>query len=202
MAPRPKPPAKPPPAGQPTLAFAGTEAWGAWLRAHHATSTGLWLKLAKKDAGVASVTYAEALEFALCFGWIDGQKRAHDDAWWLQRFTPRGPRSLWSQVNREKALLLIERGEMQPAGHAAIDNARRNGQWDAAYAPAKTATVPPELEAALDRDPAAKAFFATLTGANRYAILHRLATAKKPETRAKRLAKFVEMLAKKETIHP
>ena len=176
-------------------------AWSSWLARHHATSGGVWLELARSASGLVTVTYAEALESALCYGWIDGQKRGLDEACWLQRFTPRRPRSLWSQVNREKALALIERGLMQPSGHAAIERARADGRWAAAYSSQSKAKVPPDLQAALRECPKAEAFFRTLTSQNRYAILFRLETAKKPETRAARPRKCVAMLELGETFH-
>ena len=185
----------------PVLAFAGPRDWAAWLEQHHARAPGVWLKLAKKGSGVASVTYAEALEVALAWGWIDGQKQAHDAAAWLQRFTPRGARSIWSRINRDKALALIAAGEMKPAGLAEVERAKRDGRWEAAYDSQSRSAVPDDLAAALKASPRAAAFFATLESVNRYAILFRLHTAKKPETRAKRLANFVGMLERGERIH-
>jgi uncharacterized protein YdeI (YjbR/CyaY-like superfamily) len=176
--------------------------WETWLARHHAASRGLWLRLAKVGSGLRSVTYAEALDVALCYGWIDGQKQSYDEQTWLQKFTPRGPRSIWSQINREKVQALLDSSRMQPAGLAAVERAKQNGQWDAAYTSQKNTTVPDDLHAALEANPAAGAFFATLNSANRYAILFRLQTAKKPETRARRLAQFVEMLAKGEKLYP
>ncbi len=188
--------------GLPVLAFAGPQEWEAWLAEHHDTAKGVWLTFAKKGSDVVTVTYAEAVEVALCQGWIDGQAASLDESSWLQRFTPRGPRSKWSQINCARAERLIEAGRMQPAGHAAIEAARRDGRWDQAYAPPSTATVPEDLRGALDQNPEAAAFFATLNSSNRYAILHRLHDAKRPETRARRIAKYVEMLARGEKIHP
>lgn len=184
------------------VSFATARAWDAWLRKHHARSPGIWMKIAKKSSATRTIGYSEALEAALAWGWIDGQKRGLDDEWWLQRFTPRGPRSIWSKINRDKALVLIEQGKMQPSGLAAVERAKANGQWERAYASQKNATVPDDLAAALDRNEKAKTFFATLDSPNRYAILHRIHIAKKPETRARRIAKFVEMLAKREKLHP
>jgi uncharacterized protein YdeI (YjbR/CyaY-like superfamily) len=186
----------------PILRFASREEWRAWLAAEHATSAGVWLKLAKAGTGIASVTYAEALEVALCHGWIDGRKGGFDDEFWLQRFTPRKPRSRWSRINRDKATALIERGEMEPAGLREVDAAKADGRWDAAYEGQRTATVPDDLQRALDANPAAAAFFSTLDGANRYAILYRVQDAKKPETRARRIDKYVAMLAAGEKLHP
>jgi uncharacterized protein YdeI (YjbR/CyaY-like superfamily) len=176
--------------------------WATWLAKNHLKSPGLWLRLAKKDSGLKSITYAEALEAALCYGWIDGQKKSYDERTWLQKFTPRGPRSIWSQINRDKALALIASGQMQPAGLAAVERARANGQWAAAYTSQKTITVPDDLQAALDASPKAKAFFAGLNSANRYAILFGLHTAKKPETRARRLEKFMNMLERGDKLYP
>ena len=172
-----------------------------WLERSHLDSEGLWVKIAKKDSGVASVTYAEALELALCFGWIDSQKRSFDEKHFLQRFTPRRPRGKWSRINREKAEALIESGAMRSAGMAEVDAAKADGRWDAAYAGQRTAEVPVDLQRELDRRPTAREFFATLDGANRYAIIYRLDDAKKPETRERRLRKFVEMLERGEKIH-
>jgi uncharacterized protein YdeI (YjbR/CyaY-like superfamily) len=185
----------------PIKLFKTPAAWSAWLARHHARSPGLWLRLAKLNSGLTSVTYPQALDAALCYGWIDGQKKRYDEQSWLQKFTPRGPRSLWSQINRDKANALIASGRMQPAGLAAIQRAQQNGQWEAAYAGQKTMTVPDDLLAALAARPAAQAFFATLNSTNRYAILFRLQTAKKPETRARRLAQFIDLLEKQETLH-
>ena len=188
--------------GLPVLAFADPTEWERWLAQHQATAKGLWLKLAKKGADAVTVTYAEAVDVALCHGWIDGQAGSFDESFWLQRFTPRGPRSKWSQVNRAKVERLIEEGRMQPAGLAAVDAARQDGRWDQAYPPSSAATVPADLQAALDADPAAAAFFATLTSSNRYAVLYRIQDAKRPETRARRIKQYVEMLARNEKIHP
>ncbi len=176
--------------------------WAAWLAKNHAKSPGLWLQLAKKESGVQSVTYPEAVEAALCWGWIDGQAKRYDEKTWLQKFTPRGPRSIWSQINRDKALALIGAGQMQPAGLAAVERAKQNGQWDAAYASPKNSSVPADLQAALDTNPQAQAFFATLNSVNRFAITFRLQTAKKPETRARRLEQFLRMLANGEKLYP
>jgi uncharacterized protein YdeI (YjbR/CyaY-like superfamily) len=190
------------PGGLPIVQFASQADWLAWLAKNHAETAGVWLRLAKKGSGVASVSYDEAVEAALCFGWIDGHKKAYDEASWLQRMTPRGPRSIWSKVNRRKAEALIASGRMKPAGLEAIERAKKGGQWDAAYDSQSGATVPPDLQAELDKSPAARDFFATLNSVNRYAILHRVQTAAKPETRAKRIRKFVEMLERNEKIHP
>lgn len=191
------------PAGElPIMPFESPRVWDTWLAANHASSRGVWMKLAKKAAGVASITYPQALEVALVWGWIDGQKGSFDDAWWLQKFTPRGPRSIWSKVNREKAQALIDAGKMRPSGLAAVERAKADGRWDAAYDSPSKATVPEDLAAALAANPRASAFFATLDATNRYAVLHRVHTAKKVETRARRISQFVEMLARGEKIHP
>jgi uncharacterized protein YdeI (YjbR/CyaY-like superfamily) len=186
----------------PILLFETQAAWAVWLAENHATMPGLWLRLAKKSADLNSISYREALEEALCYGWIDGQKKSYDDQSWLQKFTPRGPRSIWSKINREKAEQLIESGRMRAAGLATIERARQNGNWDAAYDSATTATVPADLQAELDKNPEAAAFFATLNGTNRYAILFRIQTAKKVATRAKRIQQFIKMLARGEKLYP
>jgi uncharacterized protein YdeI (YjbR/CyaY-like superfamily) len=192
---------------EPILAMATADAWSAWLAEHHARAPGVLLQLAKRsgratDARAGALTYAQALEVALAWGWIDSQKRALDDGAWLQRFTPRGPRSPWSKINRAKAEALIARGAMNPPGLAEVERARRDGRWARAYDGARASTVPPDLAAALARDARARAFFDALDGANRYAILYRVQTAKRPETRAERIARFVAMCARHETIHP
>ena len=188
--------------GLPVLAFSDQGAWDAWLAEHGAGSGGLWLKLAKKGSGVACVGKPKAIETALAHGWIDGQLQPFDDAAWLVRFTPRGPNSNWSKINRDTAERLMVEGRMTPAGQAQVDRAKADGRWDAAYAGAKTIAPPDDLLAALDAEPMAKAFFATLTGANRYAVLYRVGDAKTPATRAARIEKFVAMLARGEVLHP
>jgi uncharacterized protein YdeI (YjbR/CyaY-like superfamily) len=188
-------------AGLPIIDFKDLAAFERWLEAQPAGSPGLWVKLAKAGSGIASVTKAEAIDAALCNGWIDGQLDKYDDAFWLIRFTPRKARSKWSQVNRARAEELIEAGRMRPRGLAQIEAARADGRWDAAYAPASKAEVPADFQAALDGNPEAAAFFATLTGANRYAILYRIQTVKKPETRARKIAGFIAMLERHETVH-
>ncbi|HEX3482977.1 MAG TPA: YdeI/OmpD-associated family protein [Kofleriaceae bacterium] len=175
--------------------------WGAWLADHHASATGA-LVMITKGAGRPALSYAEALDIALAWGWIDGQKRAHDERAWLQRFSPRRPRSAWSKINRDKAEALIRAGKMRPPGLKEVERAKQDGRWDAAYDSARTSQVPDDLARALAGSKAAAAFFETLDGANRYAILYRVQTAKKPETRAARIAKFVTMLANHETLHP
>ena len=179
--------------------------WERWLTEHHGDTPGVWLELAKRGAGHTTPTHAEALDTAICFGWIDGQKRAHPtepESFWLQRFTPRGPRSKWSQINRDKAQQLFDAGRMRPAGQAQFEAARADGRLDAAYEPQSRATVPPDLQRALDANPAAREFFTTLDGANRYAILWRIHDARRPQTREQRIARFVEMLAANEKLHP
>lgn len=188
------------PADTPTL-FKSAQAFETWLKRHHATSAGLWLKIAKRGATEASVTYLEAVAIALCWGWIDGQKKSLDEQYFLQRFTPRRARSVWSKVNVDKVEALIQEGRMQPPGLAQIEAAKADGRWARAYDGARTSVVPEDLIAALDAAPAAKAFFATLNAANRYAVLWRIQTAVKPETRARRIAQLVDMLARGETVH-
>lgn len=186
----------------PILQFDSRRSWEAWLAEHHATSEGLWLKIAKKGSGVETVSYPEALDAALCYGWIDGQKGRFDDAYWLQRFTPRRPRSRWSKVNREKATRLIESGEMKPSGLREVERARADGRWDAAYEAQSKATIPDDFARRLERNEAAREFFATLDSANRYAILYSIQEAIKPETRARRIDKYVTMLQEGEKLHP
>ncbi len=186
----------------PVISFASREAWEAWLQEQHATSEGLWLKFAKKDSGVETVTYSEAVEAALCYGWIDGQKASFDDHYWLQRFTPRRPRSKWSKINRQKATELIERGEMKPAGLREVERAKADGRWDAAYDAQSTATVPDDLLRELEKNEKAREFFSELDRRNRYAILYQIQDAKRPETRARRIAKYVAMLAEQKKPYP
>jgi uncharacterized protein YdeI (YjbR/CyaY-like superfamily) len=188
--------------GLPIVTFPSREAWAAWLDEHHTDSAGVWLAVPKKGAGEVGVSYAEALEVALCYGWIDGQKGKLDERFWLQRFAPRRPRSIWSRVNRDKALALIARGEMKPAGLREVERAQADGRWQAAYEPPSTMTVPDDLQAALATNPAAADFFAALDRTNRYAILHRIQTAKKPETRSRRIETFVAMLAEGKKLYP
>jgi uncharacterized protein YdeI (YjbR/CyaY-like superfamily) len=188
--------------GLPVLLCGSRDEWEAWLAERHATSAGVWLKIAKKGSGSESVTYAEALEVALCYGWIDGQKGALDDAFWLQRFTARGSRSKWSKINCDKAVELIEAGRMQAAGLAAVEAARGDGRWERAYEGASTISVPADLQEKLDENPSAAAFFAGLDSTNPYAVLYRIHDAKRPDTRARRIEKFVAMLARGEKIHP
>jgi uncharacterized protein YdeI (YjbR/CyaY-like superfamily) len=182
-------------------AFRTTRAWEQWLDRNAGRAEGIWMKIAKRDTGITSVTHAEALEVALCFGWIDGQRRALDETHFLQRFTPRRPRSMWSKINREKVTALIESGRMRPPGMREVERAQADGRWDAAYAGQRTATVPEELQRALDQNRKAREFFATLDSRNRYALIWRVQEAKKPETRARRAEQFVKMLAAGETLH-
>ena len=183
-----------------TILFESPAAWERWLVANHGRSRGLWLKLAK--AGVAELTYTQALEVALRFGWIDGQKRKLDAAFWLQRFTPRGPKSRWSKANRATAIRLTKEGRMHAAGLAAIESAKADGRWAAAYESQSRASVPSDLQRALASNRAARTFFDALDSHNRYAIIYRVNEAKKPETRTKRIATYVQMLARGETLHP
>ena len=186
----------------PVISFGSAQAWDAWLAEHHAASAGIWLKIAKKGSGVTTVSYAEALDVALCHGWIDGQKGALDEDYWLQRFTPRKPGSRWSRINREKAERLIAGGRMRPTGMREVEAARADGRWDAAYEGQRTIGVPPDLARALADNDEAREFFATLNSVNRYAILYRIGDAKRPETRARRIARYVTMLAEHKTLHP
>jgi uncharacterized protein YdeI (YjbR/CyaY-like superfamily) len=189
------------PAEATPVLFKSAKAFETWLKKNHATSDGLWLKIAKRGASEPSVTYPEAVEIALCWGWIDGPKKGLDDQHFLQRFTPRRARSVWSKINVEKVVALIEAGRMQAPGLAQVEAAKADGRWAKAYDGARTSTVPEDLQAALDAEPKAKAFFATINASNRYAVLWRIQTAVKAETRARRIAQLVEMLARGEVIH-
>jgi uncharacterized protein YdeI (YjbR/CyaY-like superfamily) len=191
-----------PPDPLPVMTFESTDAWDRWLAAHHADSAGLWLKIAKKGAAGATISYSDALDVALCHGWIDGQKGRYDDDYWLQRFTPRKPASRWSKINTERAAALTASGRMRPAGLREVERAQADGRWEQAYESQSRVTVPEDLARALAANERAGAFFATLDSANRYAILYRIGTAKKPETRAKRIATFVAMLSEHKKIHP
>ncbi len=186
----------------PIVPFASRDAWEAWLEEHHAVSDGLWLKIAKKGSGIETVSYAEALEVALCYGWIDGQKASFDQDYWLQRFTPRRPRSKWSKVNRQKATELIQAGRMKPAGLREVERAKADGRWEAAYDAQSTATVPDDLSRALEKNDRAREFFAKLDSRNRYAILYQIRDAKRPETRARRIEKYVAMLSEQKKLYP
>ncbi len=188
--------------GLPIIPCASQQQWEEWLDEHHLTSKGLWLTIAKKDTGIDTVTYAEALDVAICYGWIDGQKGAFDDAFWLQKFTPRGPKSTWSKLNRAKALALIKDNRMKPAGLSAVEHAQRDGRWEQAYDAQSTALVPEDLQSELDKNPVAATFFVTLNSRNRYAVLYRIQDAKKPETRARRIAQYIAMLSRQEKPYP
>jgi uncharacterized protein YdeI (YjbR/CyaY-like superfamily) len=185
---------------QPVLFFATPAALEAWLDEHDEESDGIWLKFAKKGSGIRSVVYAEAVEIALCHGWIDGQAKRLDEEHYLQRFTPRRPRSKWSRINREKAERLIAEGRMRPAGLREIERAREDGRWDDAYDPPATATVPDDFQQALDAEPAAREFFETLGSTKRYSFLYRIVDAKRPETRARRIAEYVDLLREGRTL--
>ena len=185
---------------EPILAFARAADWHAWLATHHEQPHAVLLRIAK--SGVKSITYAQALDVALAWGWIDSRKQALDESAWLQRFSPRTAKSPWSKINCLKAEGLIAAGTMQPPGLAEVERAKRDGRWERAYDGARAAIVPPDLVAAFARNAGARAFFEKLDGANRYAILYRVQTAKKPETRAERIVRFVAMCARGETIHP
>jgi len=182
--------------------FKDVTAWTRWLEKEHANCPGIWMRIAKKSAGEPSVQYPEALDVALCFGWIDGQKKSIDENYWLQKWTPRAARSIWSKINREKVQALIDKGLMREPGMREIERAKADGRWEQAYDSWSAATVPDDLQAALDASPKAKKFFAALNSHNRYAILFRTHSAKRAETRAKRIAEFVAMLERGETIYP
>ncbi|HLZ64325.1 MAG TPA: YdeI/OmpD-associated family protein [Ktedonosporobacter sp.] len=186
----------------PILLFATQQDWEMWLQEHHREPAGVWLKLAKRAMGVSSVSYQEALESALCYGWIDGQKASFDEQYWLQKFTPRRPKSVWSQINCEKAMALVAAGRMQAEGLRQVELARADGRWDRAYASQSKATVPDDLQSELDKNPQAQAFFNTLNSVNRYAILYRIQDAKRAETRAARIQKFIAMLERNEKLYP
>jgi uncharacterized protein YdeI (YjbR/CyaY-like superfamily) len=188
-------------ADEQVLCFGSQAELAQWLSEHHATCDGVWLRHAKKGAPAPTVTYQQALEVALCFGWIDGIKKGEDAHYFRQRYTPRRARSIWSRINRDKALKYIEEGKMQPAGLAEVERARQDGRWEAAYDAVSAAVVPPDLQAAFDASPGAEAFFNTLNSQNRYAVLFRIQTVKKAETRARKIAQFAAMLARHETLH-
>jgi uncharacterized protein YdeI (YjbR/CyaY-like superfamily) len=189
-------------ADAPTIAFESKAAFRAWIDANQGDADGLWLKLAKKDSGIPSLTYAEALDVALCFGWIDGQKRPFDETYWLQRFTPRRARSKWSKINIGKVEALIASEEMTPAGIAEVDRAKADGRWEAAYESQSNATFPADFLEALHANPKAAATFETITRSSKYAIIYRLGDAKRPETRQRRLEQFIAQLAAGEQPHP
>jgi uncharacterized protein YdeI (YjbR/CyaY-like superfamily) len=187
--------------GQETGAFPSVEAWEAWLDENQDKTSGIWLQLARKGSGIESISRAEALDVALCYGWIDAQAKGGDNHTWLQRFVPRRPRSRWSQVNTEHIARLTAEGRMKPAGLREVERAKADGRWVAAYEPQSRSVVPDDLQRALDAEPRAAKFFASLDSRNRYAILHRIAEAKRPETRTRRVAQFVDMLAREEKIY-
>ena len=184
------------------LTFATQNEWENWLARNEGTSTGTWLRLAKKSAKQPTLTYAQALESALCYGWIDGQKQAESEEYWLQRFTRRSAKSIWSKLNKDKAEALIAGGRMRPPGMQEIEKAKKDGRWEMAYASAGKSTAPDDLQVALNANHEARKFFATLNSRNRYAILFRIHNAKKPETRARKIKEFVDMLNRGETVHP
>jgi len=194
-------PDRPTPDELPLVEFADRDAWASWLLENHDSSSGLWLKFAKKGAPRATVTQGEAIEAALCFGWIDGQVGKVDEHFYRQRFTHRRPRGNWSQINRDRATELIEQGLMHAGGLEEVQRAKADGRWDAAYEPQSTASVPDDFARALAANPTAQEFFATLTGVRRYAFLYRIADAKRPETRARRIERFVELLGRRETLN-
>ncbi len=186
----------------PIISFETQQGWERWLTEHHTDTDGLWLKIAKKEAGISSVNYAEALESAICYGWIDGQKASFDDKYWLQKFTQRRAKSIWSKVNCTKALALIAEGRMQPAGIRQVELAQADGRWESAYESQSKITIPDDFQKELDNNPKAQEFFTTLNSVNRYAILFRIQTAKKPETRSARISTFIEMLSNNQKLHP
>ena len=186
----------------PIMSFETQHDWEVWLKVHHAETRGIWLKIAKKGALEPSVSYAEALDSALCYGWIDGQKAAFDDKYWLQKFTQRGAKSIWSKVNCDKAEALIAEGRMQPAGLRQVELAKSDGRWERAYESQSKIMIPDDFQSALDSNPKARDFFNTLDSANRYAFLFRIQAAKKPETRSAKIQKFVEMLHQQQKLHP
>jgi uncharacterized protein YdeI (YjbR/CyaY-like superfamily) len=190
------------PQGEPIIAFPSQAAWEVWLEEHHSVAPGIWLQIARKDAGIETVSHQEALDVALCYGWIDAQRRKGEGGYFLQRFTPRRAKSKWSQVNREKVTRLIAESRMKAAGLREIEKAKADGRWDAAYAPQSSIAVPDDLQRELDRNDRAREFFAALDSRNRYAILYRIQDARRPETRAARIAKFVAMLNEGKKIYP
>ena len=186
----------------PILPFETQQSWEVWLEEHHSDTKGVWLKIAKKETGILSLSYLEAVEGALCYGWIDGQKASFDDQYWLQKFTPRSLKSIWSKVNCGKVAVLLSEGRMQAAGIRQVELAQADGRWEAAYEPQSKITVPDDFQYELDKNQKAKDFFSTLDSGNRYAILFSIHTAKKSETRTARIQKFIEMLANNQRIHP
>lgn len=186
----------------PIILFESEQKWEEWLKENHATAQGVWVQLAKKGKGVTSVSYAEALDVALCYGWIDGQKRSLDDKFSLQKFTPRRRKSVWSKINTQKVQALIDKGRMEPAGLKEIEAAKKDGRWDVAYESQRTMGVPEDFQAELDKNPEAKAFFATLNSANRYAFCRRILMVKKPETRRAKITQYIAMLNEHKKLFP
>ena len=186
----------------PILSFETQQDWERWLTEHHTDTVGIWLKIAKKETGIPSVNYSEALDSALCYGWIDGQKASFDDQYWLQKFTPRRPKSIWSKVNCDKATALIAEGRMQPEGIRQVELAKADGRWESAYESQSKINVPADFQSELDKNQKAKDFFSTLNSINRYAILFRIHSAKRPATRSARINKFIEMLSTNQKIYP
>jgi len=186
----------------PILSFQTASDWETWLDQHHADTGGIWLKIAKKESRLPSVTYAEALESALCYGWIDGQKASFDEPYWLQKFTPRRAKSIWSKINCDKVAVLIAGGRMQPAGMRQVELAKVDGRWDLAYEPQSKITIPEDFQRELDKNQEAHDFFKTLNSVNRYAVLHRIQVAKRPETRAALIEKYIEMLSNHQKLYP
>ena len=184
------------------MSFETQQDWERWLTEHHTDTVGIWLKVAKKETGIPSVNYSEALDSALCYGWIDGQKASFDDQYWLQKFTPRRPKSIWSKVNCDKATALIAEGRMQPEGIRQVELAKADGRWESAYESQSKITIPADFQSELDKNQKAKDFFSTLDSINRYAILFRIHSAKKPATRSARINKFIEMLSNNQKIYP
>ena len=184
------------------MSFETQQDWERWLTEHHTDTVGIWLKIAKKETGIPSVNYSEALDSALCYGWIDGQKASFDDQYWLQKFTPRRPKSIWSKVNCDKATALIAEGRMQPEGIRQVELAKADGRWESAYESQSKITIPADFQSELDKNQKAKDFFSTLNSINRYAILFRIHSAKKPATRSARINKFIEMLSNNQKIYP
>ena len=184
------------------MLFETRQDWEAWLNERHVDTKGLWLKIAKKGSRLPSVSYAEALDSALCYGWIDGQKGAFDELYWLQKFTPRGPRSMWSKINCHKVAGLMAEERMQPAGIRQVELAQADGRWDLAYEPQSKITIPEDFQSELDKNEEAQEFFSTLNSVNRYAVLRRIQIAKKPETRAAIIQKYIEMLSNRQKLYP
>jgi len=188
--------------GLPIMSFETQQDWERWLTEHHTGTKGIWLKIAKKETGILSVNYSEALDSALCYGWIDGQKASVDGQYWLQKFTPRRPKSIRSKVNCDKATELIAEGRMQPAGIRQVELAKADGRWESAYESQSKITIPADFQSELDKNQKAKDFFSALDSINRYAILFRIHSAKKPATRSARINKFIEMLSNNQKIYP